>query len=526
MKHNIYTFAGLAAAAMALVLLTSCESGFEELNVDPTQANSMPPEFQLPTVQLGTAGTRYEMWRGNLIYSSAMVQHQANTWWAGAKYSEGSDDWRGAFWRVAYNGNGDSRRAYIKQVQDLIANNQDDPAQANFVAAARILRAFAFHRLTDFYGDIPYSEAGKGFLEDNVAPRFDPQSEIYPDLLNELAEAVAQFDDGAQAMGSADLMYGGDITRWQRFAHSLMLRLGLRLVKVDQGAALSWVEQAIAGGVMQSNADIAFVQHQSGPNVGPNGMNSNGNGDVYAVDAPLLSEFFVDYLKETDDPRLPILGARYDGPASSGDSEIVSTDPDDLYGWPFETDDQTVQNHPQWDDDLGYHGVFAQPNRLLRGLDEPTFFLTYAETEFMLAEAAVRGWHGGDPAAHYENGVRAAMEHLSLYDGDGLADIPAAAIDAYLATNPYDPANALEQINTQYWVATFLNGFEAWANYRRTGYPDFEPINYPGNPTGGTVPRRIMYPTSDQVLNKQHYDEAVARQGPDLMTTRIWWDAE
>lgn len=524
MNKNNYSITSLAAAVMVLLLLTSCESGFEDLNTDPTQANSLPPQFQLPTVQLGVAGTRYEQWRGNLIFSSAMVQHMAQTWYSGAKYGEGSDDWRGAFWRVAYNGSGDSRRAYVKQVEDLIAGNQDEPTAVNFVAAGRVLRAFAYHRLTDVYGDIPYSEAARGFLEDNVAPAYDSQSEIYPDLLSELEAAIGQFDSGARSMGDADLMYGGDVTRWQRFANSLMLRMALRLVKVDQGMAQNWGQKAIAGGVMQSNADIAFVQHQTGPNVGPNGMNSNGIGDVFAVDNPLLIEFFVDHLKETDDPRLPIFGAVYTGPASSGSSQIVSTDPADMFGWPPETDDVTIQDHPQWDDDLGYHGVFAQPNRIIRGLDEPTFLLTYAETEFMLAEAAVRGWHGGSAATHYENGVRAAMQHVAFYDDGGAADISDATIDAYLAANPFDAANALEQINTQYWIATFLNGYEAWANYRRTGFPAFEPVNYPGNPTGGTVPRRLLYPENEELLNKANYDAAVSRQGPDELTTRMWWD--
>lgn len=516
------SFSSLFAVFVVLLFLPACDSGFEELNVNPTQANSIQPQYLLPTVQLGIAGTRYEMWRGNMIYSSGFVQHQANTWWSGAKYSEGSDDWWGALWRVAYNGAGDSRRAYVKSVQDLIAANEEDPDAVNYVAAGRVLRVFAFHRLTDVYGDLPYFEAGMGYLGDDINPTFDPQSEIYPHMLQELQEAAAQFD-GTRPL-SGDLLYGGNVEQWRRFAHSMMLRLGLRLVKVDQGAAQNWVETAIAGGVMQSNDDIAVIEHADGPNTGPNGMNSNGNGDVFATDQPMLLEAFVDWMKDSGDPRLPIFGALYDGPANSGASVIVSTNPDDLFGWPPETDDQTVQDHPAWNEDAGYYGSFAQPNTIVRGLNDPTFFQTYAEVEFMLAEAAIRGWHTGSAATHYENGVRAAMDHVSMYDGSGAADISAADVDTYLADNPYDGGNGLEQVNTQYWAATFLNGYEAWANYRRSGFPDLEQVNYPGNPTGGTIPRRLRYPSSDQVLNADNYQAAINRQGPDVMTTRVWWD--
>ncbi len=148
--------------------------------------------------------------------------------------------------------------------------------------------------------------------------------------------------------------------------------------------------------------------------------------------------------------------------------------------------------------------------------------MTYAEVEFLLAEAAVRNWYNGDAATHYENGVRAAMQYLAMYGPEAV--IPEADIDAYLAANPFDPANALEQINTQIWAATHLNEYESYANYRRTGYPALTPVNYPGNVTGGTIPRRMRYSEGEMVANAESYAEAVSRQGPDLLTTRVWWD--
>ena len=152
------------------------------------------------------------------------------------------------------------------------------------------------------------------------------------------------------------------------------------------------------------------------------------------------------------------------------------------------------------------------------------FFMTYAEVELLKAEAAVRGWHSGDPQTHYENGVRAAMQYLVMYDPN--AAISGADIDAYLAANPYDPANAMEQINTQIWAATLLNEYEGYANYRRTGFPALTPVNYPGNVTGGTIPRRLRYREAEAVANPENYSAAVSKQGPDEFTTRMWWDAQ
>ena len=165
-----------------------------------------------------------------------------------------------------------------------------------------------------------------------------------------------------------------------------------------------------------------------------------------------------------------------------------------------------------------------RPNPFIQGEDDPMFFMTYAEVELLKAEAAVRGWHSGDAATHYANGVRAAMQYLVMYDAN--AAIAEADIDAYLAANPYDAGNAMEQINEQIWAATLLNEYEGYANWRRTGYPALTPVNFSGNVTGGTIPRRLRYREAEAVANPDNYNAAVSKQGPDEFTTRIWWDAQ
>jgi hypothetical protein len=164
--------------------------------------------------------------------------------------------------------------------------------------------------------------------------------------------------------------------------------------------------------------------------------------------------------------------------------------------------------------------------------DAPTFFLTYAETSLLEAEAVQRGWITGDPAQFYTNGVTAAMQQFDEIASRvnstpaPLSAIPAGTIATYLATNPYNPADALNQINTQYWVATFLDEYEAWANWRRSGFPVLTPVaNYPGNVTNGTIPRRFTYPTSEPINNATNYQAAVSDlNSGDKMISHVWWD--
>jgi hypothetical protein len=166
---------------------------------------------------------------------------------------------------------------------------------------------------------------------------------------------------------------------------------------------------------------------------------------------------------------------------------------------------------------------FSQGNiTTILKVDAPEFHVTYAQTQLLLAEAVVRGWATGDAAALFASGIRAHMEQMAIYDAN--AAIEESAIQTYLAAHPLDMANALEQINTQYWVASFLNGSEAWANFRRSDYPALLPNPYPGSEINEDFIRRMPYPDSEIITNQQNVNEAIARQGPDNLDTRIWWD--
>ena len=504
------SFKALGLAVLCSVVLVACDGlndDFEEMNINPTQASQIDPNFKFTYILDEISGQRYENWRTNLIYSSTMMQKLAATpgYWSGDKYLYNAG-YSAAMWDRYYPN-------IAKNIEDLLLQTSEDPADVNLHSITRITRVLMYHRLTDLHGDIPYSEAGKGFTEGITQPAYDAQSDIYNDMLTELEQATAALTPGGNTFGGGDLMYSGDVDLWRKFGYSMMLRLGMRLVKVDPAGAQSWVGKAIAGGVMTSNADISYIPHSSADGY------ANGNGEVFDADGnPRLSETFVNWMLDRNDPRLFVYGQ-------------VNAPGADPIGLPNGLDSDTVEEHPTWvpcadDGSVVPCGmdVYMTPNEVLTSRDEPMFFMTYAEVEFLLAEAALRGWHSGDPATHYANGVRAAMEYLGMYGTAAVID--PTTIDAYLAENPYDAANAMQQINEQIWATVFLNEYEAFANWRRTGYPELVPVDYPGNVTGGTIPRRLRYREQEAVANPENYNAAVARQGPDELTTRVWWDAQ
>ncbi len=482
---------------MMALFIGACDDGFDELNVNPTKPAAIAAANKLTAVQKFISSERYDNWRAGMIYQSTMMQHIATTagYWDGDKYT----------WNRGYASSLMDRyyTGAIKTVEDLIFQLDNEEAPDEMKAIARILRVFAYSRLTDLHGDVPYSEAGKAVIEGIFLPKYDQQSEIYADMLKELEESAAALSSGTSNFGAADVMYGGDQAKWKRLANSLMLRLGLRLIKVDAAASQAWATKAIAGGVMTSNDDIFYLQHD--------GNNRNGISEVFAADGnPRMSKTFIDFLQNGNDPRLPILAAR----RSDG-----STAAADLIGFPngLNTVMLTAMTGEENTDN------YAEPNRaILAAFEAPMVFQTYAEVSFMLAEANVRWGIGGDAETNYNNGVTAAMQQLTLWSAD--AAIADADIAAYLAANPYDAANAIEQIATQYWAATFLNEYETFANWRRTGFPTLVPVNFPGNETGGTIPRRLTYTENEAAVNADNYQAAISNQGPDILTTRVWWD--
>lgn len=497
---------------IALGLLASCDEGFDEMNTNPVRLTTVDP-----TYQLNYAIIQSSLGYNNLTYETTIVRQMITPFTGVGTGGNLNQDNRSATqgnWRNYY-------RNVIKNVIDVIERAEDDPDRSNLYNMARIWRAYAFMILTDTYGDIPYTEAGLAFLDEIVFPVYESQESIYADILNELETASAALD-ASKPMASQDILYKGDITRWKRLGNSLLLRAAMRLTKVNPGMAQEYVGKAVAGGLMQSNDDNAVIRHN------PNFRNSVGT-NLNGGQAPFyyLDEEFVSFLKENNDPRLTSIAVRYVGAESGGEQteEIANRSFDAQIGMPQGYDNTTITPVAEA---AGLASLFdySQLDRKRLGDPEaPGFLVTYAQTQLLLAEAVVRGWAQGDAAALYASGIEANMQQFSKWPGD--TDIPESEIEAYIQAHPLEEDRAIEQINTQYWVASLLNGPEAWANFRRSGYPEVDPNPYPGSDlrTEDFI-RRLTYPDSELTVNKENVDQATNRQGPDVLDTRVWWDVE
>ncbi|WP_169513342.1 SusD/RagB family nutrient-binding outer membrane lipoprotein [Flexithrix dorotheae] len=485
---------------LIIIMLTStaCEDELTEINENPNEITNLDYGIQLTNILLSTTEGGYEMFRASLGYCFASIQQLADlespvsgVFLPGDKYLN-DPLFAASLFDEVYT------REH-KNLADFLHRTKDDEEAVNYHAMGRIWRVMSAHRITDIYGDVPYFNSGKGYIDNNWFPAYDAQEEIYADMLNELEGAVLQLDPNKKNPGTNDIIYNGDLDKWKKLAYSLMLRLGMRLTKVDNGAAEVWVKKAISGGVMTSNDDIAKIIHEIGASRNPffNGFETR--------DQVRLSATFVDWMINMNDPRLDMI------------SYVESGGPHK--GLPNGYDYETIQDYPGGNDLTTYSNY----NPELRKWESPSFRQTYAEVELLLAEAAVYSWHGGDAAEHYEKGVRAAINQFGLFGVELPSD---SAIDDYLNNNPFDPAKGLEMIGEQYWAATILVSWEGYSNWRRTGFPVLTPTNYPGNVTNGQILRRLTYSGTEYSLNAENVNAANNRQGPDDFMTRVWWDKE
>jgi hypothetical protein len=495
---------------MSFGLLAGCDNGFDELNTNKTLATAINPLFSLNTAIVNTAppGT-------TLPYELAIVQQIVSPnsgVIAGGNYNQDNRSVTRGLWENYY-------RNVLKNTADVMTKTMNEANRSNLYNMTRIIHANAGMILTDTYGDIPFLEAGKGFLANNVAPKYDAQQAIYDNILTELDEASAGLD-ASKPLETQDALYGGDITKWKRFGYSLLLRAAMRLSKADPAKAQLYAAKAAAGGVMQSNADNALIRHTAAfTNAVGNTLNSTEANNYY------LTETFVNYLKSTKDPRLASIAVRYVG-AKNGAEQVaarVNRDTTVQIGMPMGYDNTSIAPVVTAKGLASFYD-FSQLDRNRMGRnDAPNFLVTHAQTQLLLAEAAVRNWVQGDAATLYSNGIKAHMEQLSSYAN---AAVSAASMDEYIAANPLDPAKALEQINTQYWVASFLNGPEAFANFRRSGFPNLPPNPLRDDLEKESFIRRLTYPDAEFSVNSGNIQEAVSRQGPDNLDTRVWWDKQ
>ena len=490
----------LSLLLLASTIFTSCDKGFENINTSVDFVSKPNIDYELPFAELTMLDKNYY---SHAYYAGPYCgQINTNVSFPSAiayKEAEMSEHFVWVY------------KNPLKAVADIIEQCKNDPSKINSLSLARIIRVYLFQSLTDTYGDIPYFEASKGYTDQLLTPNYDPQQKIYEDLFKELQEAASALTGNKSIPVTSDIVYKGDVTKWKKFAYSLMLRLGLRIMKADPVNAKKWIETAIAGGVMTSKADnfvVAYTTQLAGT-----GTTSNGVAHIFISSSYIttyrLTAAFVDSLKNRNDPRTPVFCMREKLPLTfyqEGDHNPANQ-----------------RGRSQWDNLTPRDSCSVSNIKTLGRYDAPYIHLSHAQVQFQLAECVTKGVITGDAKTYYESGVRSAMDELSIFGADGV--ITTAQQNAYLLQNPFVPADALKMIATQYWLETHYNWYETWANMRRTGLPDLYSkldLTLSSN-LGAQLPRRLYYPRAEYATNP-HINEAVERQGPDVTSTRLWWD--
>ena len=493
-------------AIIALFIVVGCTEDFDQLIKDPV-AISANPDGQLSFIQLSMSGDRYYQWRTNLIYSGSFVQHYSGSW-SGTEYGgkiKKNNGYAEALWRGAY-----SRE--MKNVVDIIDETKNNSETANINAIAKIMKVMIGHRITDIYGDVPYSEAGVGFSEGIVAPKYDTQQDIYNSFFIDLEESFNQLSaDGGTVKG--DLFYGGDIDSWKKLANTLRLRLGMRISEVNPIEAEKQVKAAIQNGVFESNYDNCILYHGDVTFSGTGDFRGNGlaQGFQGSAHSDRFTSLLIDFLRDNGDPRLtmlatPKISSEFWGPIQPGEELYVGIKPGS-FGW----------DHP------GGSNAASGIQGYYKTNETPYLHVSYSETQLLLAEAAQRTWVSGSTDEYYKKGVEAGIQQLEVYGA------PAASqsdIDNYLLANPLASGTEMEQIGTQLWITYLFNSIEAYSNQRRTGYPELIPITASDSETGGVVPKRLYYPGDELQKNEINYLDALSRiGGSNDWLQPVWWDA-
>lgn len=553
----------IALASVLSLGMSSC-GDFGDMNIDPEHLNeaNVPYSKLFSNAQHQALGSDWDMWRTGCIYASQWTQQLTSVdWWSNYGRYNYNDGYSAAFWDTFSGDRGAMRD--VTTCYDKWNGVEGMEIDWNI---ARIMRIYAFAKMTDLYGDIPYSQAGRPLLYSY--PVYDTQESIYKSMLAELDEAQANLSTGTAVMGAQDLYYKGNAAQWKKFANSLMLRLAMRLVKVDETTAKTYAAKAYANGVITTIADNAKLDHEGG-------VTTNDSSEPFAkINAHEDREFFIsktfmDILQDSSDPRISLIAttvrtkdlisvqngwseedygdmtaSTQEGLLSGGysinptspyamanvDDRFAKKDANILEVVVTVTDGVEKRDTVYWYN--RYNRYFSVPNRYTYSdPTAPTFIITAAQTNLLLAEAVVRGYISGDAKAFYEAGVTAAFEQFSQFPNATKiynTYLPSGSAATYLAANPYSASTALKQINTQYYITTFGDPHEVFSNWRRSGYPELTPAAMAPLDgqcaTDGSIPRRFRYPSSESQVNKTNYDAAVSNMGGDTFSTRVWWD--
>lgn len=473
---------------MGLLLITnSCSDGFNQLNVNPNQPTEVPATNILGDGINTVAGTQFGE-RLDIYYAGMYAGHTA-------AIGLGDYEFRVGINNGMWNGNYIAMSSFVDAKK--VAEEEEN---TNLAAAALTMKAWTGQKVTDMFGDVPYTEAFQlDGVEPVANPSYDSQEMVYTTILNELKSAADMFSEGSGDIGPGDFIFNGDVDRWKKFTNSTRLRVAIRMSNVDAGKATSVISEILNNPsqypVMSSNADNAYLWY---PGVAPDRElwmerlgTADDKGDQYRTNHELISR-----LKDLNDPRLPVYADRndwgiYNGYELGPDQEIDTLN--------------NGNNVSHIGDRIGYDPAGYSP------------FMNVAEVHFIKAEAYERGLLSGDARTAYEAGITASLEEHGVSNGDISAYLDETGVewDSGTSTN-------LEKIRTQKWISLIKQSVEAWSEARRTDVPLMDVISVRYNNDHNRPPFRLPYPADEKSFNENFPTDV--NEVDIFWGEQVWWD--
>lgn len=485
--------------------LTNCSERWEEMNNDPNRLIDLSDEYLFTNAVRGA----FNDGRGDIqINFGGQYAHIyiSNNWVREIDkyFGFGTQDYSEMVFSGVYNS---SIRNTVEVLKLTSEGEKYENKWRN--AQAQIIAIISFSRLTDMFGDVPYSEGGmaKYGIEE---PEYDKQEDIYADMVERLKNSIITLNepDASEHIYSSaiDPIFKGNLEKWIRFANSYRLHLAMRARFADPGKYEPIIAEALSMPLIENNDHNPILETSESKSDLYNPWYWSWKSSQEGVYNLVWSEMFINTLNETNDPRL---------------SFFASKNPDGEYiGMPNGLTDEAFSAWNKKDASIPAGNFFAK--------DQPIFMITAAQICLFKAEAALFSISGagGDANGLYQTAIGLAMEQWNI-DRD--------SIDIYLAEEKEatlfgDQENMFRQISTQMWIASVPNAFESWCTIRRTGYPVIPQRTdnkVSQGITNGYMPSRVSYPvTKERTINGEHLDEAISRisGGEDRIDAKVWWD--
>jgi len=520
---NRYISAGISFLALTAGL-NSCTKKYAEMNTNPSAISAItaaqyPQMFAYAQQSVTLSPDNFEIGEGAVadVYAQYFGQLAGfNTDRYGIQQT-----WLPAAWNPAYV-------SAAPQLLTILAGTEKNTAMN---AVANIWWVWTFHRITDYFGPVPYSQAGSGVRY----PKYDRQDSIYLDFFKRLDAAVTVLNGhkGEKPFGTFDLVYNKQsdpVSAWIKFANTLRLRLALRISAINPALARTQAEAAVTGGVMTDISTDAYMQKTNATYNEENALSVISGWEDVGMSATMAS-----IQKGYNDPRMPIF---WQPATQSGAYNGLRNGLSDAEKGNIDGNSSTNVSHTgtRWCTYSGgnWRAVYTTPQDLMHA----------AEAYFLRAEGALNGWNMGDNAQNlYETGIKTSMAQWGIADatvintyvkntatpvapGDGMNSGP---VNNYPVLWSSDPTMQRAQVAQQKWLALWPDGMEGWAEYRRTDLPKLYPVLHSDNadvPVGTTI-KRMPFLQAEKLVNADQVAAAVTLLGgPDNAATRLWWDVQ